>query len=66
MVDVRRLVEGLRPPALDELGLAGACAQAVERLTAGSGLVAKVDACDDLPGCRPLSRSPPTASWSRQ
>ena len=35
VVDVRRLVEGLRPPALDELGLAGACAQAVERLTAG-------------------------------
>jgi len=26
VVDVRRLVEGLRPPALDELGLAGACA----------------------------------------
>ena len=49
VVDVRRLVEGLRPPALDELGLAGACAQAVERLTAGSGLVASVEACDDLP-----------------
>ena len=49
VVDVRRLVEGLRPPALDELGLAGACAQAVERLTAGSGLVASVDAGDDLP-----------------
>jgi signal transduction histidine kinase len=48
VVDVRRLVEGLRPPALDELGLAGACAQAIERLTAGSCLVAKVDACDDL------------------
>ena len=49
VVDVRRLVEGLRPPALDELGLAGACAQAVERLTAGSGLAASVDACGDLP-----------------
>ena len=49
VVDVRRLVEGLRPPALDELGLAGACAQAVERLTAGSGLAASLDACDDLP-----------------
>jgi signal transduction histidine kinase len=49
VIDVRRLVEGLRPPALDELGLAGACAQAVERLTAGSGLAASVDACDDLP-----------------
>jgi signal transduction histidine kinase len=49
VVDVRRLVEGLRPPALDELGLAGACAQAVGRLTAGSGLAASVDAPDDLP-----------------
>ncbi len=44
VVDVRRPVEGLRPPALDELGLAGACAQAVERLTAGSGLAASVQA----------------------
>jgi signal transduction histidine kinase len=49
VVDVRRLVEGLRPPALDELGLAGACAQAVERLTAGAGLTARVRARDDLP-----------------
>ena len=49
VVDVRRLVEGLRPPALDELGLAGACAQAVERLTAGSGLAVSVQASDDLP-----------------
>ena len=49
VVDVRRLVEGLRPPALDELGLAGACAQAVDRLTAGSGLAASVQASDDLP-----------------
>jgi len=31
VVDVRRIVEGLRPPALDELGLAGAVAQLVER-----------------------------------
>jgi signal transduction histidine kinase len=48
VVDVRRLVEGLRPPALDELGLAGACAQAVERLTAGAELTASVSAADDL------------------
>ena len=48
VVDVRRLVEGLRPPALDELGLADACAQAVDRLTAGSGLAATVHASDDL------------------
>jgi signal transduction histidine kinase len=49
VVDVRRLVEGLRPPALDELGLAGACTQAIERLTAGAGLAVGVDARDDLP-----------------
>jgi signal transduction histidine kinase len=49
VVDVRRLVEGLRPPALDELGLAGACTQAVERLTAGAGLVASVRFPGDLP-----------------
>src|SRR5205823_10093734 len=28
VLEVRRVVEGLRPPALDELGLAGALAQA--------------------------------------
>jgi signal transduction histidine kinase len=38
VLDVRRVVEGLRPPALDELGLAGALEQSVQRLTAGSGL----------------------------
>jgi signal transduction histidine kinase len=32
------VVEGLRPPALDELGLAGAVEQSVHRLTSGSGL----------------------------
>jgi signal transduction histidine kinase len=31
--DVRRVVEGLRPPALDEIGLAAAVGQAVGRLT---------------------------------
>jgi signal transduction histidine kinase len=38
VLDVRRVVEGLRPPALDELGLAGAVEQSVHRLTAGSGI----------------------------
>ena len=33
VLEVRRLVEGLRPPALDELGLAGAITQATQRLT---------------------------------
>jgi len=49
VLDVRRLVEGLRPPALDELGLPGACAQAADRLTAGTELTASVLAPDDLP-----------------
>jgi len=46
--DVRRLVEGLRPPALDELGLGGALRQVAARLTLGSGVVAEVR-CDDVP-----------------
>jgi signal transduction histidine kinase len=39
VLEVRRVVEGLRPPAVDELGLAGALAQATERLTTGTGTV---------------------------
>jgi two-component system NarL family sensor kinase len=49
VVDVRRLVEGLRPPALDELGLAGACAQAAGRLTAGADLAVSVHTSGNLP-----------------
>jgi signal transduction histidine kinase len=49
VLDVRRLVEGLRPPALDELGLAGACTLAADRLTAGTELTASVLAPDDPP-----------------
>jgi signal transduction histidine kinase len=49
VLDVRRIVEGLRPPALDELGLAGACAQAVDRLTAGTDTAAGVQTAGDLP-----------------
>ena len=33
VLDVRRVVEGLRPPALDELGLAGAVDELAQRLT---------------------------------
>jgi signal transduction histidine kinase len=43
MLDVRRVVEGLRPPALDELGLAGALQQAVSRLTAATATQVAVD-----------------------
>jgi len=39
---IRRLVEGLRPPALDQLGLAGAVTQAAHRLAAGTGLTMHV------------------------
>ena len=48
MSDVRRVVEGLRPPALDELGLRGSIEQVAQRLTAGSTTTVVVDA-DDLP-----------------
>ena len=34
VLEVRRVVEGLRPPALDELGLPGTLDQAITRLTA--------------------------------
>lgn len=34
--DVRRVVEGLRPPALDEIGLGAALGQAIGRLTSGT------------------------------
>ena len=43
MLDVRRVVEGLRPPALDELGLAAAVEQATSRMTATAGVPAVVD-----------------------
>ena len=46
--DVRRLVEGLRPPALDELGLAGALRQSSSRLSSGGGVAVTVR-CDDPP-----------------
>lgn len=50
VVDVRRVVEGLRPPALDELGLDGACRQAVDRLTRPAGVNAEVQASGELAG----------------
>ncbi|MGI8986690.1 MAG: sensor histidine kinase [Nocardioidaceae bacterium] len=42
VVDVRRIVEGLRPPALDELGLAGALEDLGTR-TAAHGLKVELD-----------------------
>ncbi len=51
VVEVRRVVEGLRPPALDELGLTGALDQVTQRLTAGTPTAVTIQA-DRLP---PLS-----------
>ncbi|MGY1683642.1 histidine kinase [Geodermatophilus sp. SYSU D01176] len=50
LADVRRLVHDLRPPALDDLGLAGAVRQQAERLLAPR-ITVTVDAADadDLP-----------------
>jgi len=42
VLDVRRIVEGLRPPALDELGLEAAIEQLGDRLTRGTRLVVDV------------------------
>ena len=54
VTDVRRLVDGLRPPALDELGLVGAIDQQVRRLEGtrpdGRGLrISVAGPRDDLP-----------------
>jgi signal transduction histidine kinase len=45
--EIRRLVDGLRPPALDELGLVGAIEAQAERL--GPDLVVQVDADGPIP-----------------
>jgi len=44
--DVRRLVEGLRPPALDELGLVGALRQAGSRLASGARVQVVIHAAE--------------------
>ncbi|HWB35450.1 MAG TPA: histidine kinase, partial [Rugosimonospora sp.] len=51
LADLRRVVHGLRPPALDDLGLAGALRSQADRLTAGSRVRVAIDAADlpDLP-----------------
>ncbi len=53
--DIRRLVHGLRPPSLDQLGLTGALRARLDRLRAGSldqgqpGLDVAFDATDPMP-----------------
>ncbi|HJQ07255.1 MAG TPA: sensor histidine kinase [Nocardioides sp.] len=59
VLDVRRVVEGLRPPALDELGLAAALEQAIHRLTSGAGLQVEL-AVEPLP---PLSAAAEVAAF---
>ena len=49
VLDVRRMVEGLRPPALDELGLPAALTQLAERVTAGTELRVEVTMPAALP-----------------
>ena len=46
--EIRRVVEGLRPPALDELGLTGALTQVLDRLTAGTCVAIDIR-CSELP-----------------
>ncbi|MEU7869351.1 sensor histidine kinase [Dactylosporangium sp. NPDC049140] len=52
LADVRRLVHDLRPPALDDVGLAGAVGQLAERLRA-PGLTTRVEA--ELPADLPAA-----------
>ena len=47
VLDIRRVIEGLRPPALDDLGLAGVVREHAASLTA-AGLVVEVDCSPDL------------------
>jgi signal transduction histidine kinase len=47
VLDIRRVIEGLRPPALDDLGLAGVVREHAASLTA-AGLVVDVECPHDL------------------
>jgi signal transduction histidine kinase len=49
VADVRRLVYGLRPPALDQLGLIGALREQTSALTSGSDLICNVEAPIPMP-----------------
>jgi signal transduction histidine kinase len=58
LADVRRLVQGLRPPALDDLGLLAALDQQAERMTSPD--LAVTVAAEDLP---PLSAAVEVAAY---
>lgn len=49
VADIRRLVYELRPPALDELGLAGAMRALASQRTSANGLQVLIDAPEPLP-----------------
>lgn len=49
VAEVRRIVEGLRPPAIDDLGLFGAVAELGHELAGGSGLTLDLDLPDQRP-----------------
>ena len=49
VAEVRRIVEGLRPPALDDLGLFGALAELGHELSDGTGLELAVELPRDAP-----------------
>lgn len=49
IADIRRLVYELRPPALDELGLAGAMRSLAAQYTSADGLRVVIDAPESLP-----------------
>lgn len=49
VADVRRLVEGLRPPSVDDLGLRGALGELAGALAVGAGLELDLDLPDEEP-----------------
>jgi signal transduction histidine kinase len=59
VTDVRRLVYGLRPPALDDLGLLGALGESAAQYSA-KGLHVSVEGSDNLP---PLSAAVEVAAY---
>ncbi len=60
VLDVRRVVEGLRPPALDELGLAGALDELAQRLTDDAHLPIEVHTPSLMP---PLAAAVEVAAY---
>jgi signal transduction histidine kinase len=54
MHEVRRITENLRPPALEQLGLCGALAQLVHRLS-GPALPIQVELAERLPALAPAT-----------